>query len=488
MFNPLLFFGRLHPLLVHLPIGFLTLLAVVELASRIHRFKHVGQARGTILLLTVAASIVTVLCGLMLASGGGYDSGLLFWHKWMGITLAILVIATAIAFWRRRYRIYTGLLIATLVVMAPSSHFGGSMTHGKEYLTEYAPSWMRGTPAVKTIAIKQPLNNIAQARLFGDLVQPVLKQNCLACHSADKTSGGLRLDSYQDIKQGGKSGPVFVTGNSDASVLMQRIALPVDDPKHMPPDGKPQLTDDQIAILRWWIDSGAPEHQSIADLDGGPEQTDLVARLLKLPAPVDATSPKSLDEIASRLSELSSQLGVVITPVAVDQPWVSCNAAVVKSFGDTELLKLASIGSNIITLNLAGTKVTDAGLAAVRQMPNLQQLRLERTVVTDAGLKNLSKLRKLDYLNLYGTTVTDAGLQALKGLPSLRHLYLWQTKVTPDAAAKFASDKTDQGKINRIQQQIADLQAQIANQHMEVVGGVSPTTKPAPQKPMDLHR
>src|SRR6185436_16734238 len=93
--NLMLFFGHFHALLVHLPIGFLTILAVLELANRIHRFHHAAQARSIILLLTVVASIVSVACGLMLATGGGYDPRLIFWHKWMGIALTIACVLTA---------------------------------------------------------------------------------------------------------------------------------------------------------------------------------------------------------------------------------------------------------------------------------------------------------------------------------------------------------------------------------------------------------
>jgi uncharacterized membrane protein len=477
--HPLLFFGRFHPLLVHLPIGFLTLLAAVELAHRFHRFKHVGQARGIILAMTVAASIVTIACGLMLSSGGGYDRSLLFWHKWTGITLGVFIIATAVCFFLGRHKLYTGFLIATFAVMVPASHFGGSMTHGKSYLTAYAPVWLGGPSPVTTVTPAKKITDPSKAILFAAVVQPIFQQNCLACHNGDKTSGQLRLDSYSAILDGGQSGPAVVPADSDDSLIIKRIMLASADSKHMPPDGKPQPTDDQIAALRWWIDSGAPQHKSIAELNPGISQSDLVFRLLKIAPPVDASTPKSLAEIAGQITDAAARTGALIQPVAVDQPWVSINAAVARSFGNAELEALIPLGNNIKILDLAGTKVTDAGLTAIQQMPNLQELRLERTAVTDAGLKNLTKLRKLDYLNLYGTPVTDAGLDTLKGLPALRHLYLWRTKIDTASAQKFAVAKTDQTKIDRLQNQISALNEQIAAQHIDVVGGVAPATKPA---------
>src|ERR1700760_4837175 len=100
----ILFFGHFHPLLVHLPIDFLSLLALLELANRVHHFKHAAQARGVVLLFTVIAAVLTVLCGLMLATEGGYDPHLLAWHKWMGIALAVCCILTAVSFWTKYHR------------------------------------------------------------------------------------------------------------------------------------------------------------------------------------------------------------------------------------------------------------------------------------------------------------------------------------------------------------------------------------------------
>ncbi|MDE3147836.1 MAG: hypothetical protein KGL37_00070, partial [Acidobacteriota bacterium] len=72
-----LFFGRLHPLLVHLPIGLILLLAVLELLARFPRFKHANANSGIILALAIPATLVTVLCGWLLSLGGGYQQHLL---------------------------------------------------------------------------------------------------------------------------------------------------------------------------------------------------------------------------------------------------------------------------------------------------------------------------------------------------------------------------------------------------------------------------
>ncbi len=481
--NFVLFIGRLHPLLVHLPIGFLLALGLVELLSRFSKFRGAAAARNIILAATVVSAVITITCGLMLSTSGDYDPSLLSWHKWMGILLGLSIFASAFCVWQKQPQLYLVFLILSLIILAPASHFGGSITHGKNYLLAYAPMWLR--PAAdapsQPIAKTQPGQTAAQADVYTDLVRPVFEQNCLACHNADKTSGQLRLDSVAEILHGGHTGPAIIPKNSNGSLLIQRISLAAQDAKHMPPDGKPQPTDDQIDLLKWWIDNGAPEKAKVADLNPNDDQLAMVTRLLKLPEPTDPTAapPLSIADAQSQISVLAPKLGIVFTPFAVDQPWIIVNAAINHSFSDAQLAQLAPLGPNIVDLNLAGTKITDAGLATVSTMSNLTRLRLDRTAITDGGLTKLTKLKELSYLNLYGTPVTDKCLNALAALPNLRHLYLYQTKVDPAAAAAFAASKTDATKIARLKKQIEKLQEQVSGASVDVVEGIKPSTKPA---------
>jgi outer membrane lipoprotein-sorting protein len=74
------------------------------------------------------------------------------------------------------------------------------------------------------------------------------------------------------------------------------------------------------------------------------------------------------------------------------------------------------------TLNLRGTRVTDAGLKELAGLKTLKKLDLP-TQVTDAGLKELAGLKSLQLLNLEGTDVTDAGVERLqKALPGCKIL------------------------------------------------------------------
>ncbi len=82
-------------------------------------------------------------------------------------------------------------------------------------------------------------------------VQPILKENCLACHDANSPQAGLSLASRDDILKGGKSGAAVVPGKPLESLLLQMVSS-----GKMPLGGKP-LSPEQMLAIRRWIEGGA---------------------------------------------------------------------------------------------------------------------------------------------------------------------------------------------------------------------------------------
>src|SRR5262249_51612789 len=83
-----------------------------------------------------------------------------------------------------------------------------------------------------------------------------------------------------------------------------------------------------------------------------------------------------------------------------------------------------------VSLDLHGTRISDADLEILRSLTKLQSLNLYNTNVTDAGLVHLQGLTSLSTLYLNYTSITDAGLAHLTGLPHLQQLGLYHTQVT----------------------------------------------------------
>ncbi len=92
---------------------------------------------------------------------------------------------------------------------------------------------------------------------FTRQVQPLLAKHCLGCHGPQRQMGGLRFDSRAGAVRSGDSGqPAIVPGHSEKSRLI-RLVTSRTPGERMPPQGNP-LTEGEVALLRAWIDQGAP--------------------------------------------------------------------------------------------------------------------------------------------------------------------------------------------------------------------------------------
>lgn len=88
---------------------------------------------------------------------------------------------------------------------------------------------------------------------YGKQVQPILDNNCTACHKGSGAPAGLHLDSAAGLMKGSDSGGVIVPGKSKDSLLIQRISDTTGN--QMPPTGP--LSKDQIKTITDWVDQGA---------------------------------------------------------------------------------------------------------------------------------------------------------------------------------------------------------------------------------------
>jgi hypothetical protein len=86
-------------------------------------------------------------------------------------------------------------------------------------------------------------------------IQPIFAERCNHCHGEDEQEGQLRLDAKAIVMRGGKSGPLFIAGKSAESLLIARV-VGLGTEKRMPLEDEP-LSDEQIGLIRAWIDQGA---------------------------------------------------------------------------------------------------------------------------------------------------------------------------------------------------------------------------------------
>jgi hypothetical protein len=133
-----------------------------------------------------------------------------------------------------------------------------------------------------------------------------------------------------------------------------------------------------------------------------------------------------------------------ITSVWLYSASMETDAALAPVLRLTQLQRLSVTGSSITDAGLARlrgmtslsrldvdyTQVTDTGLVHLKNLTGLSVLSLDATHVTDAGLAQLKSLNNLTELNLAGTQISDAGLEHLKALRNLSVLNVVNTKVT----------------------------------------------------------
>jgi uncharacterized membrane protein len=481
------FIGHLHPLIVHLPIGIL-LLGVLMMAYEHYSGVDFKTPISFAFLVGSISAVLACIAGWILSNSGEYDALLIQKHQWTGIATATLGL---LAYVLKQYRKILAILLTLLIFI--TGHYGGTLTHGENYLfnsNENANTIPTDTLKGASKIIAQTISNgsdsltIETHNVYKEQIAPLLKLRCYNCHSAVKQKNGLRLDAAAYIKKGGKNGKIFVAGNVFKSPLYANLLLPLDDEKHMPPKGKHQLSQNEILIIKNWINAGA-SFEDIIDTISNKEIANNVAalnniadknildtresekvkseirettrgavednniknavKIISLPNPL-AISPAIIDEF--------KQENIILTNIAEDSNFVMANFVNVVPFNKASLQALKNINEQLVVLKLTNLPINDNDLKIVADLKNIKKLNVENTLITDDGMAYLKQLPQLEQLNLYGTNISDEGIIQLAYLKNLSVLYLWKTKVTLRGIEAFK-------KINsRVKIEIGDFKFQ----------------------------
>jgi Leucine-rich repeat (LRR) protein len=112
------------------------------------------------------------------------------------------------------------------------------------------------------------------------------------------------------------------------------------------------------------------------------------------------------------------------------------------SIGDKGLKALATM-PHLKVLNLPQGRFTDAGLAQLKTLPKLQMLRIGSARVTDAGIAELKDFPSLARVHLIDIPITDLGLVHLQGIPRLESLYLDGANISDAAVDQLFAKRPD---------------------------------------------
>lgn len=258
----LILIGRLHPLLVHFPVGLVCLALLLDLIRKINRKKELLPAIRITLTVASISSVLAVVAGLLLAGTEDYGGELVSTHQWSGIVFLLLCVVTTFFYNSGRLAFGGLFLFASFLAMVVTGHYGASLTHGEAWLTDMIPASegdeppIEGSATINFASFNGSMDEATEAEL-NFKVRSILAHNCYSCHGAGKVKGELRLDGKEYVFKGGEHGAVIVPGNAAASELVRRVKLPRTDKEAMPGKGK-ALSGDEIRLLELWINQGAP--------------------------------------------------------------------------------------------------------------------------------------------------------------------------------------------------------------------------------------
>jgi uncharacterized membrane protein len=133
--------GRLHPLILHFPIGLVLAAAAAELLAILsgrERWRAVGIAN---VRAGAACACLTAIAGWALTSAPFVEpSRLLEWHRWSGVAGAAAAVAAAASSCQlrqpsqTRVRVYQAALLGAAALIAIAAHLGGTLVWGASFL------------------------------------------------------------------------------------------------------------------------------------------------------------------------------------------------------------------------------------------------------------------------------------------------------------------------------------------------------------------
>ena len=432
--------GRLHPLLVHLPIGFIVLGLVFQWYDR---KKNSYQPAITLIYLWAGISaVLACITGYLQYTSEGYAFDTIKTHLWLGIITALfsflmylrLTENNTVEVIKRIPRRVLAIIIFVLISF--TGHLGGNITHGEDYLVEPLPNSIKSalgfeTFEEKTIVLDE--EHWETALLYEDVIKPILNNKCVSCHNPKKAKGELILSTIEGILNGGENGEIIVTNNSKESDLFTRLILPKDDEDHMPPKEKTQLTKEEVKLIETWIDKGNPIEASIGGLG---LQKELFAAYF--PKKMNNDFP-DVDVLSANIDSVNAikKAGFHLENISKESNYLRVSCINKPNFSNSDFGLLKSIEQQIAILDLGKTLITDDIFESLSKLHHLTVLKLDNTSITGSKLELLAQLDHLKSLNLTSTKFEASNLKKFEAMKNLEKVFLHNTSINSQSLQKL---------------------------------------------------
>ena len=401
----LLWFGKLHPLVLHFPI--VLGIAIVIYLLFFQNKKLEGNTEKLVLVGNALMASMVALLGLFLSKQDAYDTNTLNLHKWGGLSIAF--ISWLLIYLKNITANYKKIIaLVYLFVLLFFTHQGALLTHGENALSIPTP--------VVAVEVKTVDSSLS---VYEKAIAPILTQKCVSCHGPDKVKGKLQLQSPELIIKGGKDGNILTSFHNEEALLLQRIHLPNADEKHMPPDGKLQLTLEELTLLTKWVKAGGNFTKKISEL----AKTDsLYILAMAYKAPAKGSSDKK--NTAPDLKEFNSNY-LTVNYLFNGSEDIEVNFFQGTFYKIEQLKNLEKIKDKIVSLNMQGMPISKEDLAIIVQFTRLQKLNLNYTNLKIGDLEALKNISSLVNLSICGMEVNQNSLKTLLDKAPFTEVHIW---------------------------------------------------------------
>ena len=424
--------GKLHPLLVHLPIGMIIIAIFMEWISEIKNYASLNSSSRFILTVAWVMSVLSLVSGYVLSLENTNDPQDVDLHKWFAICTSVFLLIQLLCwkYTRPIKLLHHGLLFILLILLSVTGHLGGELTHGKGYLQIQE----KNSELVK-IEIP-PIDNIQQAAIYDDITKYIIMEKCESCHGKEHQKGKLRLDNIENILKGGKSGKSIDFSNYAESELLKRIHLDANDEHHMPPKKELQLTLNEIKLLEWWVANKCIADKKISDVPLDSSILNVLSNYQKVRNEHSNVSHKqrnTVQAITSAQKEKLMKCGLIVTPISAEDNHIRVTAFNLEKPIPEALSALEAVKNQLIELKFGNRALTKIDLQKITSFPLLEKLWINNAEISDKSLPEFKQLNNLVYLNVSGNKLSKQSLEVIiKSLPKLEVIIAYDISLTTE--------------------------------------------------------
>jgi len=412
------YLGNFHPVVLHLPIGAFLFTLLLFAYQKFTKIKLTIPIRLGLIFSFISA-IVSSILGFILQFYGEYDNSLVNFHMWLAVITTLLIGLIYFLHKKNEDNKYIAhSFVSAVIFMTVTGHYGGSITHGKDYL--------------KLPEINQTVRFVSydSIHVYNDVVSSIIDSKCVKCHNMSKSKGGLMLTSEREMNKGGENGKIFLANNSSDSKLYTYLNLPLNDKMHMPPDGNSQLTENEKNIIKMWIDTGA-QFDGFTNIVDDDYSNEILNYLPPLVASVDPPSKNSLIKLIEN--------NFRIERISVESNFIDLKYDGT-SFGSKQFNLLLKVSENIQRLDLSNIDFSMINSTKLKKLKNLKYLNLTNTNFNSGDLYNIPEAVQI--LILSKNNIESDNLLEISSRPQLKKVFAYDT-VSDDELKKSLVDQSN---------------------------------------------